>query len=54
MTTLTSLRHQRTVDRLLAPWQGTTGPGVTIGVVWLARPGLHEDSSATLKPIPTP
>src|SRR5580658_2456912 len=33
MTTLTSLRHQRTVDRLLAPWQSTTGPGVTIGVV---------------------
>lgn len=28
--------------------------GVTIGVVWLARPGLHDDSSATLKPIPTP
>ena len=33
MTTLTSLRCQRIVDRLLAPWQGTTGPGVTIGVV---------------------
>ncbi len=33
MTTLTSLRHERIVDRLVAPWQGTTGPGVTIGVV---------------------
>jgi D-aminopeptidase len=33
MTTLASLRLQRIVDRLLAPWQGTAGPGVTIGVV---------------------
>jgi len=33
MTTLTSLHLQRIVDHLLAPWQGTTGPGVTIGVV---------------------
>jgi hypothetical protein len=28
--------------------------GVTIGVVWLARPGVHDDSAVTLKPIPTP
>src|SRR5580698_2361036 len=33
MANLASLRLQRIVDRLLAPWQGTTGPGVTIGVV---------------------
>src|ERR1019366_7898448 len=33
MTTLESLRLQRIVDRLLAPWRWTTGPGVTIGVV---------------------
>jgi CubicO group peptidase (beta-lactamase class C family) len=33
MTALDSLRLQRIVDRLLAPWQRTTGPGVTIGVV---------------------
>jgi D-aminopeptidase len=33
MRTLDSLRLQRVVDRLLAPWQGTPGPGVTIGVV---------------------
>jgi len=32
MPTLDSLRLQRIVDRLLAPWQGTSGPGVTIGV----------------------
>ncbi len=31
--TLEALRLQRIVDRLLAPWQSTTGPGVTIGVV---------------------
>jgi hypothetical protein len=28
--------------------------GVTIGVVWLARPGVHDDSSATFKPVTTP
>jgi hypothetical protein len=33
---------------------GVVLTGVTIGVVWLARPGLHDDSSATFKPIPTP
>jgi CubicO group peptidase (beta-lactamase class C family) len=33
MTALESLRLQRIVDRKLAPWQWTTGPGVTIGVV---------------------
>jgi D-aminopeptidase len=33
MTGLESLRLQRVVDRLLAPWQWTAGPGVTIGVV---------------------
>src|SRR5271166_3590497 len=33
MTGLDSLRLQRIVDRTLAPWQWTTGPGVTIGVV---------------------
>jgi CubicO group peptidase (beta-lactamase class C family) len=33
MSTLESLRLQRIVDRLLAPWQAATGPGVTIGVV---------------------
>ena len=33
MTTLESLRLQRIIDRLLAPWRWTTGPGVTIGVV---------------------
>ena len=28
--------------------------GVTLGVVWLARPGVHDDSSATFKPVTTP
>ncbi len=33
MTDLATLRLQRIVDRLLAPWEGAGGPGVTIGVV---------------------
>ena len=33
MTDLATLRLQRIVDRLLAPWAGANGPGVTIGVV---------------------
>ena len=33
MATLELVRLQRIVDRLLAPWQATGGPGVTIGVV---------------------
>ena len=33
MTGLNSLRLQRIVDRTLAPWHWTTGPGVAIGVV---------------------
>jgi CubicO group peptidase (beta-lactamase class C family) len=33
MTDLATLRLQRIVDQLLAPWAGTNGPGVTIGVV---------------------
>src|SRR5665213_1739856 len=37
MTALDLLRLQRIVDRMLAPWQRTSGPGVAIGVV-------HEDA----------
>src|SRR5581483_6170615 len=33
MTDLPTLRLERIVDRLLAPWRSNTGPGVTIGVV---------------------
>src|ERR1700677_1770045 len=33
MTNLEALRLQRLVDRLLAPWQRTAGPGATIRVV---------------------
>jgi len=33
MTGLASLRLERTIDRLLAPWRGVSGPGVSIGVV---------------------
>jgi len=38
---LESLRLQRIVDRLLAPWQWVTGPGVTIGVVREDALALH-------------
>ena len=41
MTGLESLRLQRIVDRLLVPWQWTTGPGVTIGVVREDALALH-------------
>src|SRR5580692_5954968 len=44
MTTLTSLRYQRITDRLLAPWQGTTGPGVAIGVVREETLALHRSA----------
>lgn len=33
MTELATLRLRRTIDRLLAPWAGANGPGVTLGVV---------------------
>jgi D-aminopeptidase len=33
MANLTTLRLERTVDRILAPWRRANGPGVTIGVV---------------------
>ena len=33
MTDLATLRLERTVDRILAPWRRADGPGVTIGVV---------------------
>ncbi|HUD58810.1 MAG TPA: serine hydrolase domain-containing protein, partial [Acetobacteraceae bacterium] len=33
MTNLTTLRLERVVDRILAPWRRADGPGVTIGVV---------------------
>jgi D-aminopeptidase len=44
MANLASLRLQRIVDRLLAPWQGTTGPGVTIGVVREDALALHRSA----------
>jgi len=33
MTNLSALRLERSVDRLLAPWRTSDGPGVSIGVV---------------------
>lgn len=33
MTRLSELRLDRTVDRMLAPWRGKNGPGVSIGIV---------------------
>jgi D-aminopeptidase len=44
MTELGSLRLQRIVDRLLAPWHGTAGPGATIGVVREDALTLHRSA----------
>jgi CubicO group peptidase (beta-lactamase class C family) len=41
MTGLSALRVERSVDRLLEPWRGKTGPGISIGVVRDDALALH-------------
>jgi len=44
MTNLSTLRLERTVDRLLAPWRMGDGPGVSIGVVRGGELSLHRSA----------
>jgi hypothetical protein len=56
-------RRGQPVPQKVLPWYrrwwafagaGVALTGVTIGVVWLARPGLHDDSSGRFNPVPRP
>ncbi len=56
-------RRGQPVPKKTLPWYrrwyafagaGLVLTGVTIGVVWLARPDVHDDSSGTFNPVPRP